>query len=301
MFDGLDGMVYMKGKGIDNSWTEPKVGIADTVQAKPLLTNIEPPPALSTDLWGYNDDTPTDPDGDFSLAPAKPSNSHQDIYIYNSHLSTYNDYEYIIHSETDSEQKNLVEDADDYLDGVGENLDAYAINSDTFDDIDLFDIDAVLEDQAEFLSRRKYRRGRGASTWTQRLEKWAGGVHVNWDETETAEWRILERLGYTRVPLDKETRDYIIRTACNEMFSHREINRLTTQLANTRAQLAFLPSEVGDDYSARREALQVEITGIEQTLANQKHWMAIKRAVQCLGRELELDDLMIRDNCLMQW
>ena len=182
-------------KGFDTIGTELKVGIENTIQPRPLLTTIKPPPALSTDLWDDINNTSTDPEDDFSLASDKISENHQDIHTYKNSSFTQDNYKSTIHSEPDDEQNNLVEDAGDYLDEAGENLDDYVINSDTFDDIDLFDIDAVLEEQAEFLSRRKYRRGRGASTWTQRLEKWAGGVHVNRDEEKTAEWRILERLG----------------------------------------------------------------------------------------------------------
>lgn len=292
-------MVYVED--VDTIWIEPKVEVEDTIQLRPLLTPIKPPPALSSDLWDHNGGTSTDPDNDFSFASAKTSDNSQSTHIYNSCPSTYGNYKSTTQPEPDGEQNGLAEDETDYLEEVDVNLEEYAVNSNIFDDVDLFDIDAVLEEQTESLSGRKYRRGRGASTWMQRLEKWAGGVHVNWDEAETAEWRILERLGYTRVPLNKETRDCIIRTACNEMLSRQQRNRLTAQLANARAQLACLLSEVGDDYSARREVLQVEITRIEQTLANQTRWMEIKRAVQCLGRDLELDDLMIRDNCLMRW
>src|SRR5260370_30384904 len=173
-----------------------------------------------------------------------------------------------------------------------------------FENLDLFDIDVVLSKQEEALQLQKHKRGRGTSTWRQRLERWGGGVHVNWANKETAEWKVLVRLGYTSVPLSKETRDYIIQAAPNAKLSYREKVRLTRQLTNARDQLALLPSlneeEPEDPYAVRRQALQAEIAEIEQTLASKMQWMAIKKAVQFLGQDIEFDDLMTRDNYLIR-
>ncbi len=105
--------------------------------------------------------------------------------------------------------------------------------------------------------------------------------------------------------LSKETRDYIIQAARNARLPHRQKVRLTRQLANARDQLALLPSlneeELEDPYAARRQALQAEIAEIEQTLASKMQWMAIKKAVQFLGQDIEFDDLMMKDNYLIRW
>jgi hypothetical protein len=116
---------------------------------------------------------------------------------------------------------------------------------------------------------------------------------------------MLEQLGYTRVPLNKETRDSIIQAAHNARLSRRQKAQLLIQLAHARTQLALLPSlpeGTGEaSYAAEREMLLAEIAEIEQTLARKGRWMVIKHAVQLLGQNIELEDLMMRDNYLIRW
>jgi hypothetical protein len=272
----------------------------ESLPTSPSVTNIKPPPSIFTDLWGDSDDSSSESDEvplTNTLNPNQTEEEHQDMFVSEEKS------EATMPLELDNMRAELWEN--DMLTSVetSEDWTDYAKNS--FDELDLFDIDAVLEEQEEALQPQKHKRGRGASTWRQRLERWGGGVHVNWANKETAEWKVLEQLGYTRVPLSKETRDYIIQATRNAKLPHREKVQLTSQLANARAQLALVPplneEEREDPYVARRQTLQAEITGIEQILARKMQWTAIKKAVQFLGQGIELDDLMLRDNYPVRW
>lgn len=269
------------------------------------IANIKPPPRIFTDLWGESSDASSELDGVpliSILNPNQTAEEYRDMFASEEKSkATPPELDNMRDELWENDVPTSAEASEDWIEHVVNSLDDLNI----FDDLDLFDIDVVLEEQEETLQFQKHKWGRGTSTWKQRLERWGGGIHVDWTNKETAEWKVLEQLGYTRVPLSKETRDYIIQAARNAKLPHRQKVQLITQLANARTQLALLPSlnkeEPIDPYATRRQALQAEITEIERTLADKMQWMAIKKAVQFLGQGIELDDLTLRDNYLVRW
>ncbi len=276
------------------------------VSALPPVTNIKPPPTIFTDLWRDSDASSSEPDeAPLTSMPNlnQTGGENQDILVSEekSTVTVSSEFANMLDELWGNDAPSEVETDEDWTESTITAFDDLNI----FENLDLFDIDVVLAKQEEVLQLQGYKRGRGTSTWRQRLERWGGGVQVNWANKETAEWMVLERLGYTRVPLSKETRDYIIQAARNARLPHRQKVRLTRELANARDQLALLPSlneeELEDPYAARRQALQAEIAEIEQTLASKMQWMAIKEAVQFLGQDIEFDDLMMKDNYLIRW
>ena len=201
---GLDVSVM----NFDDTLIEPKVEL-ERISTPALSTNIKPPPAIFTDLWGESDDSSSDP-GEALLTSTPTVNQtggeNRELLVSDKKSVTIPPSASTDISDELWEKEFLSEE----LEANGDWTE-YAVTPfdepDIFEDLDLFDIDVILAKQEEALQLRKQKRGRGTSTWRQRLEKWGGGVHVNWDNPETAKWRILEQLGYTRVPLSKETRN----------------------------------------------------------------------------------------------
>lgn len=265
------------------------------LSSTPPPTSIKPPPTVFADLWGDSDKSP---ESDREL-PANILKDNETKEKNEEILISEEKRKEIIHFELEIKANKALEDNNAIIGNTSEGWTEHSGTS--FDDLDLFDIDTALAKQeADLQSIQEHKYGINISRWRRRLDGW-GGVysltHVNWENEETAKLEVLERLGYTHIPLSKETRDFIIQAARNARLPHRQEVQLTTQLANARTQLALLPiynkeEQEEDLYATRRMALQAEITEIEQTLTCKMQWVAIKKAVQFLGQGIDLDDLI---------
>ncbi len=273
----------------------------------PPVTNIKPPPTIFTDLWVESDNSSSEPDEvphTDILNPNQTGEEHQYLLVSGDPLFvSEGKSKATMPLELDSMLDGLWENEIPTSEEAGEGWIEHATNSfdalNIFEDLDLFDIDAVLAKQEAEIQQQEYEREREVALRESRFERWGGVsslIYVNWDNPETAEQDALERLGYANIALSEETRAFIIQAARNARLPHRQEIQLTTQLANSRMQLASLPpyneEETIDPYAARRQALQAEITEIEQTLTCKMQWVAIKKAVQFLGQGIELDDLI---------
>lgn len=273
----------------------------------PTLMGITPPPALSTDLWGENislahsDEIPAST----TIKLNETTEESQDVSAPESVFSPFERQpKTTLPLELDSSLDQAWEDENTFSEMVNEDRAEYdyaiAASDDlpVFEELDLFDIDAVLDQQAADAQQQEYEREKERAAKENWLEKWSGSlslIYVNWDNAETAEQDALRRLGYADIRLSKETRDFIIQAARNARLPHKQEVQLTTRLAECKRQLLRLPvydEDVVDPYAARRHALQTEITEIEQTLVSKMQWVAIKKAVQFLGQGIELDDLI---------
>lgn len=266
------------------------------VSTRPPATNIKPPPPIFTDLWGDSDSS-SEPD---ASPQTNISNLNQ---IVEETQDTYISEDTLFVSEEKSKLNDmgneLWEDEPLISEEASEDWAEYDLNAfdDTniFEDLDLFDIDAALDKQETDIQLQE----REVSIRRSRFERWGGIsslIYVNWDNAAIAEQDALERLGYANIELSKETRAFIIQAARNARLPHKQEVHLTTQLVNARAQLALLPSyneeETIDPYATRRRTLLAEIAEIEQTLTCKMQWVAIKKAVQYLGQGIEIDDLI---------
>lgn len=219
----------------------------------PPITNIKPPPTVFTDLWGESDNSSSEPDNaplSITLNLNQTVKENRDIYVSeNTFVASEGKGKATIplelNSMLDGLWENEVPSSEEANENWAEHATASSDDLNIFEDLDLFDIDAALAKQeADLQQLQENKQETDVSPWWQRLSKW-GGVysltHVNWDNEETAEQEVLERLGYTNIPLGKETRNFIIQAARNARLPHRQEVQLTTQLANLRTQLALLP------------------------------------------------------------
>lgn len=281
----------------------PELELAST---PPPVTPIKPPPPIFADFWG---------ESDISSKPDKISQTsifnlnqtveeHQGMLVSEDTLFVPGEKsKATIPLELDSIGNELWENESPTSGEMSrdwfEQATSLSDNFNIFEDLDLFDIDIALAQQEEDLQQQDHEQKRGVSARESRFERWGGVsslIYVNWDNAETAERDALARLGYANMELSQETRAFIIQAARNARLPHRQEIQLTTQMAEARAQLARIPphndEEPIDPYAARRQALQIEITEIEQTLTCKMQWVAIKKAVLFLGRGIELDDLI---------
>ncbi len=269
----------------------------------PPVTNIKPPPTIFTDLWGESNDS-SEPDEVPQANVLNPDQTEeqQELPVSVDPLFIFEDTSQItIPSESDNILGELWESEASTSEEASEDVTKYAIASSdilNLEDLDLFDIDAVLAKQEAEIQQQAYERERGNALSENRFERWGGAlslIYVNWDDPEAAEQDALARLGYANIALSEETRTFIIQAARNARLPHKLEIQLTTQLTEARARLASLPpikKDTVDPYAAKRQALQAEITEIEQTLTIKMQWVAIKKAAQFLGRGIELDDLI---------
>jgi RNA polymerase sigma factor (sigma-70 family) len=269
----------------------------ELVPTLPPATAIKPPPPIFTDLWG-DSDSPSEADK-VSLTsmcdPTQMGKENQDMLVSEDTLvAPEGTSKATIPLELDSMLDGLWKDeplaseeaSEDWVEHVTNSFD----NPNIFEDLDLFDIDAVLAEQAADAQQQEYEREREVTLRESRFERWGGVsslIYVNWDHAEAAERDALARLGYAKIALSQETRAFIIQAARNARLPHRQEIQLTMQMAEARAQLALVPphndEEPIDPYATRRRSLQTEITEIEQTLTGK---------LQFLGQGIELDDLI---------
>lgn len=271
------------------------------------LMGITPPPALSTDLWGENASSSHSDEilASNTINLNETTEESQDVSAPEGVFSPFENHPKTTRPlELDSSLDQAWEDEASFSEMVHEDRVeyGYAITTSddlpTFEELDLFDIDAVLAQQAADAQQQEYEREKERAAKEIWSERWWGAsslIYVNWDNAEAAEQDALRRLGYADIRLSKETRDFIIQAARNARLPHKQEVQLTTRLAECERQLLRLPvydEDVVDPYTTRRHALQTEITEIEQTLASKMQWVAIKKAVQFLGQGIELDDLI---------
>ena len=276
----------------------------ERISPVPPVTDIKPPPTIFTDLWGESDDSFSEPDEvpqvnilDSDQIEGQPylPVSTDPLLVFGGTSQT------IVSSKAEDTLDGLWEIENSASDETNEDVTESALAFSgmlNFENLDLFDVDAVLAKQEAEIQQHSYDPERERVPRENRFERWGGAlslIHVNWDDPETAERDALARLGYTNVTLSEETRAFIIQAARNARLPHKQEVQLTTQLAEARARLASLPpakEDAVDSYAAKRQALQAEITEIEQMLTIKMQWVAIKKAVQFLGRGIELDDLI---------
>jgi RNA polymerase primary sigma factor len=167
------------------------------------------------------------------------------------------------------------------------------------DDLELLDIDAALAEQEEALLRLQPKKsnvalhpGRG------QVPGWQGAVslsYVNWEHEEEAIQEALNRLGYAEIAISEATRAFILQAARVAGLPYQQELQLTTRLATARTQLSQIPpydDPENDPYITKRNRLKADIAELERTLVYKMQWVAIKKAPQFLGNNIEIDDLI---------
>ena len=167
------------------------------------------------------------------------------------------------------------------------------------DDLELLDIDTALAKQEQALHHLQVEESKAASRLGRgQASGWQGAVsliYVNWEHEEEAIQEALNRLGYAELAVSETTRAFILQAARVGGLPYQQELQLTTRLATARAQLAQIPSyddPENDPYVIKRNILKTTITDLEQTLIYKMQWVAIKKAPQFLGNNIELDDLI---------
>ncbi len=119
--------------------------------------------------------------------------------------------------------------------------------------------------------------------------------YINWEYGAEAEQEALKRLGYAEIEISEATRAFVIQAARAARLPRRQERELTTKLDHTRILLAGLPichDSENDPYEEKRTALKAEIADLERLLVYKMQWVAVKKAVQYVGRGIDLDDLI---------
>lgn len=132
------------------------------------------------------------------------------------------------------------------------------------------------------------RRGRAAG--------WMGScsiLYIDWSNEEQAQQEALERLGYARLSLSKDTRAFVIQAARASSLTSRQERHYISQLINARTSLAVLSTDSdSEEHEEQRAALHAKIKEIENFLVYKMQWAGIKKAPRFLGKGLEIDDLI---------
>ncbi len=167
-------------------------------------------------------------------------------------------------------------------------------------DLELLDIDAALaelnEEELPFSQAEK--QARGVIIGQGNVSRWMGSYglfYINWEYGAEAEQEALKRLGYAEIEISESTRAFVIQAARAARLPRRQERELTTKLDHARLLLAQLPishDSENDPYGEKRTVLKAEIADLEQTLVYRMQWVAIKKAVQYVGRGIDLDDLI---------
>ncbi|GCE49988.1 hypothetical protein KTH_48570 [Thermosporothrix hazakensis] len=151
-----------------------------------------------------------------------------------------------------------------------------------------FIVDAPVVEQEEKPKRLPGAQARG----------WMGSqslMYIQWEKGEEAIQEALDRLGYANIPLNPETRAFLIQAARAACLSRQEELRMMARLVSARARLQQLPlceDPEDDPYHESRAAILSEINALERTLMLCFQWVAIKKATQFLGHGIELEDLI---------
>nr|BBH87553.1 hypothetical protein KTC_23040 [Thermosporothrix sp. COM3] len=250
------------------------------------LKPIQPPPSVSLQFW---DEEPS-------------AEAEEHVFVTNEEAEeTQSPLVPPYHSDGNGmEVRNASEDELATFDELSasplEDLE-YELEQDSFllDDVELLDIDAALAEQelqqAEEEEKPK-RLPRGQAPG------WIGSqslMYIQWEKGEEAIQEALDRLGYADIPLNPETRAFLIQAARAACLSHREELRMMARLVDARTRLQQLPlceDPEDDPYHESRAAILSEINALEQTLMLCFQWVAIKKATQFLGHGIELEDLI---------
>src|SRR5258708_5666094 len=118
---------------------------------------------------------------------------------------------------------------------------------------------------------------------------------MNWECGEDSEQEALKRLGYAELERSEATRAFVIQAARAAKLPRRQERELTMKLEQTRLLRAQLPNcrdPENDLYVEQRVAFNAEIADLERTLVSKMQWVAVKKAVQFMGRGIDLDDLI---------
>ena len=125
---------------------------------------------------------------------------------------------------------------------------------------------------------------------------WMGScsiLYIDWSNEEQAQQDALERLGYARLSLSKDTRTFVIQAARASSLTSRQERHYISQLINARAYLAALQADGNsEEYEEQRATLHAKIKEIENFLVYKMQWAGIKKAPRFLGQGLEIDDLI---------
>lgn len=168
------------------------------------------------------------------------------------------------------------------------------------DDLELLDIDAALAelDEEELSLPQAEKKDSGVLIGRGNISSWMGSwglFYINWECGEEAEQEALKRLGYVELEISEATRAFVIQAARAARLPRRQERELTQKLAHTRLLLAQLPrctDPENDPYAEQQAALNAEIADLERTLVSKMQWVAVKKAVQYVGRGIDLDDLI---------
>jgi|GEM_PF-3514251 len=168
------------------------------------------------------------------------------------------------------------------------------------DDIELLDIDAALAelDEEELSFPQAKKKDIGVLIGRGNVASWMGSwglFYINWECGEEAEQEALKRLGYAELEISEATRAFVIQAARAAKLPRRQERELTMKLEQTRLLRAQLPNcrdPENDLYVEQRVAFNAEIADLERTLVSKMQWVAVKKAVQFMGRGIDLDDLI---------
>jgi len=168
------------------------------------------------------------------------------------------------------------------------------------DDLELLDIDAALAElnEEEKSLAQTEKRTAGVVSGRGNVPGWMGSYglfYINWEYGAEAEQEALKRLGYAELEISEATRAFVIQAARAARLPRHQERELTTKLDHTRlllAQLSRCNDPEIDPYLEERTALNAEIADLERTLVYKMQWVAIKKAVQFMGRGIDLDDLI---------
>jgi RNA polymerase sigma factor (sigma-70 family) len=306
-----------------------KAPLSPIIQPPVPLRRIKPPPTIFADLW---DDAPeqtvaieVSPTFTETIAE-KPSDCEtierievEEAYRHRNTLDIIaREHELVLDEEDQEPQSLLTEDI--YITALYEHEEEYTTKTlldfehtptlkdfeDEFeqssyllDDLELLDIDSALAEQEEAFLRIQAEKSKIASRPGKgQAPGWQGAVsliYVNWEHEEGAIQEALNRLGYAELAISETTRAFILQAAHAAGLPYQQERQLTTRLATARAQLAQIPpcdDPENDSYATKRNMLNTDITELEQTLVYKMQWVAIKKAPQFLGNNIELDDLI---------
>lgn len=312
----------------DNEAQSIKAPSSPIIQPPVPLRRIKPPPTIFADLW---DDVPEQTVAtEVSLPLAeiieeKPSDCEtidrvdvEKAYQHENILDIAREHEPVLDEESQESQFLLTEDM--HASTLYEHEEDYTANTllefertptlEDFenefeqsayllDDLELLDIDSALAEQEEAFLRLQAEKSKVVSRPGKgQAPGWQGAVsliYVNWENEEEAIQEALKRLGYAELVISEATRAFIIQAAHAAGLPYQQERQLTTRLAIARAQLAQIPScddPENDSCATKRNILNADIAELERTLIHKMQWVAIKKAPQFLGNNIELDDLI---------
>jgi len=312
----------------DSEVQSVKTPLSPIIQPPVPPRRIKPPPTIFADFW---DDAPQQTAATEVFPPLpetieeKPSDCEtidrvdvEKAYKHENTLDIARENEPVLDEEGQESQFLLTEDV--HVIALYEHEEEYTANTlldfertptledfenefeqSTFllDDLELLDIDAALAEQEEALLHLQAEKSEAASRPGKgQAPGWLGAVsltYVNWEHEEEAIQDALNRLGYAELAISEATRAFIIQAAHAAGLPYQQERQLTRQLATARAQLAQIPpcdDPANDLYAVERNMLRVDIAELEQTLVYKMQWVAIKKASQFLGKNIELDDLI---------